>query len=137
MIKKETLKKLRDNYLSDENNVIRNRILNKTALVDLVTNYDDNLDVSFNIEIKTHNVVDQKSTGRCWSFAGLNILREEVIKRCDLNDFELSGSYIAFYDKLERFNLLMDRLYNYNKDVYDRYVRDILKTGFDDGSTFS
>ena len=137
MIKKETLKKLRDNYLSDENNVIRNRILNKTALVDLVTNYDDNLDVSFNIEIKTHNVVDQKSTGRCWSFAGLNILREEVIKRCDLNDFELSGSYIAFYDKLERFNLLMDRLYNYNKDVYDRYVSDILKTGFDDGSTFS
>ena len=137
MIKKETLKKLRDNYLSDENNIIRNRVLNKTALVDLATNYEDNLDVSFNIEIKTHNVVDQKSTGRCWSFAGLNILREEVIKRCNLNDFELSGSYIAFYDKLERFNLLMDRLSNYEKDVYDRYVQDILKTGFDDGSTFS
>jgi len=137
MIKKETLKKLRDNYLSDENNIIRNRVLNKTALVDLATNYEDNLDVSFNIEIETHNVVDQKSTGRCWSFAGLNILREEVIKRCNLNDFELSGSYIAFYDKLERFNLLMDRLSKYEKDVYDRYVQDILKTGFDDGSTFS
>lgn len=137
MIKKETLKRLRDNYLSDENNVIRNRILNKTALVDLVTNYEDNLDVSFNIEIKTHNVVDQKLTGRCWSFAGLNILREEVIKKCNLNDFELSGSYIAFYDKLERFNLLMDRLSNYEKNVYNKYVQDILKTGFDDGSTFS
>ena len=137
MIKKETLKRLRDNYLSDENNVIRNRILNKTALVDLVTNYEDNLDVSFNIEIKTHNVVDQKLTGRCWSFAGLNILREEVIKKCNLNDFELSGSYIAFYDKLERFNLLMERLSNYEKNVYNKYVQDILKTGFDDGSTFS
>ena len=137
MIKKEILKRLRDNYLSDENNVIRNRILNKTALVDLVTNYEDNLDVSFNIEIKTHNVVDQKSTGRCWSFAGLNILREEVIKKCNLNDFELSGSYIAFYDKLERFNLLMERLSNYEKNVYNKYVQDILKTGFDDGSTFS
>ena len=137
MIKKETLKRLRDNYLSDENNIIRNRILNKTALVDLVTNYEDNLDVSFNIEIKTHNVVDQKLTGRCWSFAGLNILREEVIKKCNLNDFELSGSYIAFYDKLERFNLLMDRLSNYEKNVYNKYVQDILKTGFDDGSTFS
>ena len=137
MIKKEILKRLRDNYLSDENNVIRNRILNKTALVDLVTNYEDNLDVSFNIEIKTHNVVDQKSTGICWSFAGLNILREEVIKKCNLNDFELSGSYIAFYDKLERFNLLMERLSNYEKNVYNKYVQDILKTGFDDGSTFS
>ena len=137
MIKKETLKKLRDNYLSDENNIIRNRILNKTALVDLTTDYDDNLDVAFNIEIKTHNVVDQKSTGRCWSFAGLNILREEVIKKCNLNYFELSGSYIAFYDKLERFNLLMERLSNYDKNTYDIYVQDILKTGFDDGSTFS
>jgi len=137
MIKKDTLKKLRDNFLSDDNNEIRTRILNKTAIVDLATNYEDNFDVSFNIEIKTHNVVDQKSTGRCWSFAGLNILREEVIKSCNLNDFELSGSYIAFYDKLERFNILMDRLSNYDRNVYDIYVQDILKTGFDDGSTFS
>ena len=137
MIKKETLKELKDNFLSDDKNIIRNRILNKTAIVDLATNFEDNLDVSFNIEIKTHNVVDQKSTGRCWSFAGLNILREEVIKNCNLTNFELSGSYIAFYDKLERFNLLMDRLSNYEKNVYDRYVQDILKTGFDDGSTFS
>lgn len=137
MIKKETLKKLRNNFLSDDKNDIRTRILNKTAIVDLATNYDDSLDVSFNIEIKTHNVVDQKSTGRCWSFAGLNILREEVIKNCNLNNFELSGSYIAFYDKLERFNILMDRLSNYDRNVYDIYVQDILKTGFDDGSTFS
>lgn len=137
MIKKETLKTLKDNYLKDENNIVRSMILNKTALVDLATNYDDNLDVSFNVEIDTHNVVDQKSTGRCWSFAGLNILREEVIKKCNLDNFELSGSYIAFYDKLERFNLLMDRLDNYDSDVYDRYVQDILKTGFDDGSNFS
>ena len=60
MIKKETLKTLKDNYLKDENNIVRSMILNKTALVDLATNYDDNLDVSFNVEIDTHNVVDQK-----------------------------------------------------------------------------
>lgn len=137
MIKKDTLKKLKDNYLSDYSNEIRTKILNKTALVDLVTNYEDSLDNSFNIEINTHSVVDQKNTGRCWSYAGLNILREEVINNCNLNDFELSGSYIAFYDKLERFNLLMDRLTNYDRNVYDIYVQDILKTGFDDGSNFS
>lgn len=137
MIKKDTLKKLKDNYLSDYSNEIRTKILNKTALVDLVTNYEDSLDNSFNIEINTHSVVDQKNTGRCWSYAGLNILREEVIKKCNLDNFELSGSYIAFYDKLERFNLLMDRLTNYDRNVYDIYVQDILKTGFDDGSNFS
>ena len=137
MIKKDTLKKLRNNFLSDATNEIRTKIFNKTAIVDLVTDYKDSLDINFNIEINTHSVVDQKSTGRCWSFAGLNILREEVIKKCDLSNFELSGSYIAFYDKLERFNLLMDRLSSYDRNVYDIYVQDILKTGFDDGSTFS
>lgn len=140
MINKEILKKLKKEFNNDKNNLIRNRVLNKTALVDLVTNYNDNLECTFNIEIKTHNVVDQKSTGRCWSFAGLNILREEVIKNCNLDNFELSGSYIAFYDKLERFNLFMERLSKYKeegKDAYDRYVSDLLKTGFDDGSTFT
>ena len=140
MINKEILKKLKKEFNNDKNNLIRNRVLNKTALVDLVTNYNDNLECTFNIEIKTHNVVDQKSTGRCWSFAGLNILREEVIKNCNLDNFELSGSYIAFYDKLERFNLFMERLSKYKeegKGVYDRYVSDLLKTGFDDGSTFT
>lgn len=137
MIKKETLKKLRDEYLSDSLNIVRTKILNKSAIVDLVTDYEDNLYVNFNIEVETHNVVDQELTGRCWSFAGLNILREEVIKKCNLNNFELSGSYIAFYDKLERFNLFMDRLSSYDHNVYDIYVQDILKTGFDDGSTFS
>lgn len=137
MIKKETLKKLRDEFLSDSLNIVRTKILNKSAIVDLVTDYEDNLCINFNIEVETHNVVDQELTGRCWSFAGLNILREEVIKKCNLNNFELSGSYIAFYDKLERFNLFMDRLSSYDHNVYDIYVQDLLKTGFDDGSTFS
>lgn len=140
MIKKETLKKLRKGFNENQSNTIRNRVLNKSALVDLVTDNNDNIDSFFNVEIKTHNVVDQKSTGRCWSFAGLNILREEVIKNCNLDNFELSGSYVAFYDKLERFNLFMERLNRYKeegKDIYDRYVCDLLKTGFDDGSTFT
>ena len=137
MINKETLRRLKNNYLSDEKNEIRIRLLNKTALVDLVTDYKDNIHIPFNIEIKTHNVVDQKLTGRCWSYAGLNILREKVIKNCNLEDFELSGSYIAFYDKLERFYCLMNKLVSYDRNVYNDYVQDILKTGINDGSNFS
>lgn len=137
MIKKETLKKLKNNFLSDYNNETRTRLLNKSALVDLVIDYSDITDIEFDIEINTHNVVDQKNTGTCWSYAGLNILREEVIKKCNLDSFELSGSYVAFFDKLERFNILMDRLSIYDRNVYDKDVKTILKTGFDDGSTYS
>lgn len=137
MISKKVLKELKDNFISDENNINRNRALNKTAFVDLVLDYNDSIDTFFNIEVKTHRAVDQKSTGRCWSFAGLNILREEVIKKCNLNEFELSGSYIAFYDKLERFNSSMEKLIINNRDVYDRNTQSILMQGIEDGSNFS
>lgn len=137
MISKKVLKELRDNFISDENNINRNRILNKTAFVDLVIDYNDSIDTFFNIEVKTHRAVDQKSTGRCWSFAGLNILREEVIKKCNLNEFELSGSYIAFYDKLERFNSSMEKIIINKRDVYDRDTQSILMQGIEDGSNFS
>lgn len=140
MIKKDKLKELKDYFLSEDTNSIKSRVLNKTSLVDLVSDYHDKLDIAFDIDIKTHNVVDQKNTGNCWSYAGLNIMREEVIKNCNLDSFELSGSYISFFDKLERFNSFMDRLIKYKKegrDIYDRYVVDILKNGFTDGSNYS
>lgn len=139
MINKKILNNLKKNYLKDENNVLRNRVLNKSALIDLVTDNKDTLDVCFNIEVNTHKVTNQKLTGRCWSFAGLNILREDIINKCNLDYFELSENYIAFYDKLERFNLFLDRLEKYKnegRNIYDRYVQDILKNGFDDGSNF-
>ena len=115
-------------------------MLNKVKLVDLIQDNDTNLKQSFSINIKTHNVTDQEHSGRCWSFAGLNILREKVIEKCDLENFELSGSYIAFYDKLERFNMLMERLISYKKEgknLYDRYVSSLLKDGMFDGGFFT
>ena len=74
MLKREELNKLRLKYQSNGDNKIKQRILNKVSLVDLLQDSDTELEQQFNINIKTHNVIDQKSSGRCWSFAGLNIL---------------------------------------------------------------
>ena len=139
MINKKTLNRLKKEI--DMNDyIVNNRILYNNSLIDIVRDYKDNIDSCFNIEIKTHNVTNQNNTGRCWFFAGLNILRERVIKKCNLNDFELSESYLSFYDKIERFSLLMDKLDNYNnegKGNYDKDIKYILKNGFDDGSTYT
>lgn len=140
MLKKEFIEKLNEEYEKDKKNIVRNRMLNKVALVDLVTDKETTIDSEFNINIKTHNVTDQKNSGRCWAFAGLNILREKVIEKCKLNNFELSGSYIAFYDKLERYNTLLERLIRYkkeNKDLYDRYVSYLLERGMNDGGYYT
>ena len=140
MIQKNDINNFRTKYENNKNNKIRHRMLNKVKLVDLIQDNDTNLNQSFSINIKTHNVTDQEHSGRCWSFAGLNILREKVIEKCGLENFELSGSYIAFYDKLERFNILLERLISYKKegkDLYDRYVSSLLKDGMFDGGFFT
>lgn len=140
MIQKNDINNFKTKYENDKTNKIRHRMLNKVKLVDLIQDNDTNLKQSFSINIKTHNVTDQEHSGRCWSFAGLNILREKVIEKCDLENFELSGSYIAFYDKLERFNTLMERLISYKKEgknLYDRYVSSLLKDGMFDGGFFT
>ena len=42
----------------------------------------------FSVEIKTLPAADQLTSGRCWIFAGLNILREEIARRNHMNQFE-------------------------------------------------
>ena len=58
----------------------------------------------FSLEIPTMAACDQKSSGRCWIFAGMNLLREKIGKKLNLDRFELSQNYIAFYDHLEKAN---------------------------------
>lgn len=140
MLDKEELKQLGELYKKEKSNIVLNRMLNKVSLVDLITDKDTEFDSQFNININTHGVVDQRNSCRCWSFAALNILREEVIKKCDLDNFQLSGSYIAYYDKLERFNKKLENIVNYKlegKDLYDRYISKVLSDGIYDGGWFT
>lgn len=54
---------------------------------------------------------DQKSSGRCWMFAALNLVRTSMMKKYVLSeDFEFSESYLFFWDKLERANLCLERV---------------------------
>ena len=80
---------------------------------------------------------NQKSTGRCWIFAALNMLRRKVIIDKKVGDgFEFSQSYIFFYDKLERmyYNLHLIKTFQQNqKTMNDREVQHILKEPFGDG----
>ncbi len=50
----------------------------------------------------------QGQSGRCWLFAGLNLLRVDAMKAMNVKDFEFSQSYLMFWDKLERANYLLE-----------------------------
>ena len=111
----ETLAKLKKEYLKDDKNYILQNALSTSTIEKVISRRRlRTLDTKmmFSHEIKTHGITNQKASGRCWLFAGCNLLREEIIRKFDLDDFELSQSYLAFYDKIEKFNndvrVLMD-----------------------------
>lgn len=87
----------------------------------------------FAVEIKTHGITAQMRSGRCWMFAVMNMMREIVMEKCGLDAFELSGNYLAFYDKLEKSNnLLQMAIDTADKPLDDRAVEYVLE-GFHDG----
>ena len=89
---------------------------------------------NFEIDIKTMSVCNQKSSGRCWVFAGLNVLREIVAKKFNIKEFELSQNFFAFYDKLEKINYKLESVIELcDRDWDDRTLSHVLGEGIQDG----
>ena len=89
---------------------------------------------TFSLELETGKVTDQKKSGRCWLFAGLNTLRHEFEKRHRVEFFELSQSYLMFWDKLEKANYALEAyIATAADDIRDRTVMWLLDHPLEDG----
>ena len=79
-------------------------------------------------------ITNQKSSGRCWIFAALNVARREMIEKYQLKDFEFSQNYLFFWDKLERINYNLNRIIETrDEDIESEIVRHILGDPLCDG----
>ena len=111
-----------------------------TSIATLAVN-GDNLamcDTHFSDRVKTIGITDQKSSGRCWLFTGLNVLRAKMIVSHDLNGFEFSQNYLSFYDLLEKSNLFLQGVIDTRKlPLDDRKVEWLLKNPIGDGGQFT
>ena len=88
----------------------------------------------FNHEVETMAVCNQKGSGRCWLFAALNLFREIANKKLNMENFELSQNYIAYWDKLEKTNYFLDSIMKtLDLDKDDRLINHIITTGVHDG----
>ena len=87
----------------------------------------------FSIDLKTHGITNQQASGRCWLFAGMNVLREIVSEKCNTEKVELSQNYIAFWDKFEKINYSLESIIDTaDLPADDRTVNWIL-SGLNDG----
>ena len=130
-IKKENL-----NKVNDDKNIVLRHALSKNSLYSIVSSQDADpeMDFNFDIDIKTLPAANQKASGRCWIFAATNVCREIIANKCNMNNFELSQSYLAFFDRLEKANYLLESVIELlDKDYDDRTLAFLLQNGVGDG----
>ena len=83
-------------------------------------------------------VTNQKKSGRCWLFAGLNLLRVGAMKKMNLKEFEFSQSHTLFWDKLERANYFLEAIIETaDRPIDDRTVAFLLERPLDDGGQWN
>lgn len=108
------------------NNSIKDLSLNREKIV--------NFDKLFTYKLKSTNIINQKSSGRCWIFAAANISTPKVMNKLNASDFEMSQSYLAFYDKLEKANFFLERMIELrDKPLDDRSLQIEIQYLFGDG----
>ena len=108
----ELMARMRQTYENDRMAQAMTAAMAKTDIADVafLPMQAARLNGEFEIEIKTHGITAQEQSGRCWLFAAMNVSRESVIRRCKLKEFELSGNYLAFWDKLEKANNFLEQI---------------------------
>lgn len=96
------------------------------------------IDTHFSDRVRTKGITDQKSSGRCWLFTGLNVLRARMIDKYDLGAFTFSQNYVFFYDQLEKSNLFLQGVID-TKDLPfdDRKVDWLFSNPIGDGGQFT
>ena len=76
------------------------------------------IDTHFSDEVATKGRTNQLSSGRCWLFTGLNVIRARMIQKHNLGAFTFSQNYLFFYDQLEKANLFLQGIID-TKDLPD------------------
>ncbi|MBO5594627.1 MAG: C1 family peptidase [Prevotella sp.] len=94
------------------------------------------LDTYFSVETPKQSITDQKSSGRCWMFSGLNVLRSNLAQRDSVN-MEFSQAYLFFWDQLEKANLMLQGAIDTAKEPIDHQrVQFFFHHPINDGGTF-
>jgi bleomycin hydrolase len=95
-------------------------------------------DHSLSVLLDDWKVTNQKRSGRCWLFAGLNLLRVGAMKKMGLKDFEFSQNYAMFWDKIERANYFLEAaIETADRDIDDRTVAFVLDSAAEDGGQWN
>src|SRR5215472_16128566 len=119
------LELLRKDFAANPAYRLAQNAVTRVAIDDVALNRDivNNTDHSLSVLLDDWKVTNQKRSGRCWLFAGLNLLRVGAMKKMGLKEFEFSQNYAMFWDKIERANYFLEAVIETaDQDIDDRTV---------------
>tara|TARA_Y100000590_G_scaffold51896_1_gene54426 strand:- start:17 stop:1342 length:1326 start_codon:yes stop_codon:yes gene_type:complete len=132
-----TIKSFKNKFLKNNKNTASRNALIKNDLANVALNWENFTQINHNFSNlikKELPATNQKASGRCWGFAGLNLMRLQVVDSLDLNTFEFSQNYFMFWDKLEKANYFLENIIKSRNESYEsRLINHLLKAPVQDG----
>lgn len=139
-ITQEEIKSLRKSFENQPLNRLMQNAVGRTSIHEIALNREvmANTPDAFSVKLDEWKVTDQKRSGRCWCFAGMNMLRSGVMKRLNISNFEFSQNYVLFWDKFERANFFLNAIQQTSdQPLDDREVAFLLNHPLDDGGQWN
>ncbi len=106
----EDLAKIKSSVTFDEDTRALMNAISSNDISKLAVNRENlgKVNPYFTNKVEIQGITNQKSSGRCWLFTGLNVLRPKVIEKYNMKEFEFSQNYGFFWDQLEKSNLYLE-----------------------------
>ena len=134
------LELLRKDFSANPAYRLAQNAVTQVAVDDVAINREiiNNTDHVMSTLLDDWKVTNQERSGRCWLFAGLNLLRVGAMKKMGLKEFEFSQNYAMFWDKIERANYYLEAIIETaGCDLGDRVVGHLLGSPAEDGGQWN
>ena len=137
-ISKSNLNSFKNTFNSNKNAKISRNALVRSDINNIAMDWDGlrSIDHTYSdvVSNEMEKVTNQKASGRCWGFAGLNLMRLSLAEKYNLKNFEFSQNYFMFCDKLEKSNYFLENILKTFDEAYDsRLMMHLLSEPVQDG----
>ena len=140
-ISKAEMAEIQSSFKRDPSTVaIQNALTSNKDIKSLVLNNSiaGDVDHYFKYRVNVKGITDQLSSGRCWMFTSMNVLRPKVMEQFNLKEFDFSHNYCYFYDIFEKANLFLENVIaTAGREMTDRDVEFYFKSPVSDGGVWN
>lgn len=135
------LRDIRGSFKKDASTIaIQNILTSNKDIKSNALNHDleSKIDHLFKYRVEVKGITNQQSSGRCWMFTSMNVLRPSIMSKYNIEQFDFSHNYLYFWDIFEKSNLFLENIISTSKkSMDDREVVEYFKSPVGDGGVWN